>query len=82
MARNETGRRWSASMKVSLGPLQWQRHCSEEWGEATGGQLASPQDFRARLQVLVQQAISAGCPPQEVATILLQLATGDAYVDA
>ena len=80
MPRNDSHWRWSTSLTVSLGPLQWQRNSQEEC-VAEPGPLTR-QQFKARLYALMQQALRDGCAHQDLDNILRQLSSGDLYGDA
>jgi hypothetical protein len=82
MPRNETSRRWSTSLKVSLGVLQWQSTSLEEVTTEPAEGTLTRQVFRARVQALMQQALREGFPREELEHTLRQLTSGGPHVDA
>ena len=82
MAKSEFKQRHVSCHEFSLGPLRWRStsvHAAEEFDSDSTN---AAHTFVERLQALIQHALSEGCTPQELTTILRQHTLGDHHVDA
>jgi len=66
--------------ELSLGPLRWRFASTRETKEANV--VITHEDFSARLEALIDQALGDGCTRAEVNAILGQILNGDHHADA